>query len=93
MRFYLTFDESYLCQLSMNGEYLSKVIPDMDYDWKLKDILIWARDGEKGEKYFEDLPVAYVSPKGKIYKRIRATNAHYDCGDYTTTYILICEKL
>ncbi|MBF0486959.1 MAG: hypothetical protein HQK98_02255 [Nitrospirae bacterium] len=93
MRFYLVFDEDRHWQLRVNGERISKVIPGMVYDWRLKDILIWAREGEKGEKYFENLPVAYVSPKGEIYKRIRGTNARYDTGGYDTNYILICEML
>ncbi|KWT90978.1 hypothetical protein [Candidatus Magnetominusculus xianensis] len=93
MRFYLVFDEDYHSQLSINGEPLWKVIPGMVYDWKIKDILIWAREGKKGEKYFENLPVAYTSPDGERYKRIRGTDAYNDTGGYDTNYILICEML
>ncbi|MBF0488648.1 MAG: hypothetical protein HQK98_10855 [Nitrospirae bacterium] len=93
MRFYLVFDEDRLWQLSMNGEWLAKAIPGMVYDWKIKDILIWTREGEKGEKYFENLPVAYTSPDGEIYKRIRGTDAYNDTGGYATNYILICEMI
>ncbi|WP_420265080.1 hypothetical protein [Candidatus Magnetominusculus dajiuhuensis] len=93
MIFYLLFDEDYHGQLTINNEPLFTVIPGMVYDWRLKDILIWAREGEKGEIYFEDLPVEYVSPYGEVYKRIRETNTHHDCGGYTTSYILVCEML
>ncbi|MBF0459155.1 MAG: hypothetical protein HQK99_14790 [Nitrospirae bacterium] len=93
MRFYLLFDEDYIGMITMNSEPLSKAIPGMIYDWKIKDILIWAREGKNGEKYFENLSVAYTSPEGDIYKRIRGTDTHNDCGGYDTRYILICEML
>ncbi|MEO5360777.1 MAG: hypothetical protein H7843_10090 [Nitrospirota bacterium] len=93
MIFYLLFDEDYHCELTVNNEPLFSVVPGMVYDWRLKDILIWARDSDNGEKYFEDLPVEYVSPYGEIYKSIRQTNTHHDCGGYTTEYILMCEML
>ncbi|MBF0488646.1 MAG: hypothetical protein HQK98_10845 [Nitrospirae bacterium] len=93
MRFYLVFDEGRFDHLTMDSEWLWKIIPEMVYDWKIKDILIWTREGEKGEKYFENLPVAYTSPDGEIYKRIRGTDAYNDTGGYATNYILICEML
>ncbi|MEO5361141.1 MAG: hypothetical protein H7843_11955 [Nitrospirota bacterium] len=93
MRFYLVFDEDRLWQLSMNGKWLAKAIPDMTYDWKIKDILICPVKGKNGEKYFENLPVAYTSPDGEIFKRIRGTDAYNDTGGEDTNYILICEML
>ncbi|MBF0488647.1 MAG: hypothetical protein HQK98_10850 [Nitrospirae bacterium] len=93
MRFYLVFDEDYFGQLRMNGEFLYKVIPEMQYDWRVKDILIMIEE-EIGKKNFAKLPVAYTSSKGEIYKRIRETNAYEDCGeDFNTSYILICQML
>ncbi|MBF0555881.1 MAG: hypothetical protein HQK96_15255, partial [Nitrospirae bacterium] len=93
MRFYLVFDEDRHWQLRMNGERISKVIPWMVYDWKVKDILVMIEE-EIGKKNFAKLPVAYTSSKGEIYKRISGTNAYEDCGeDFNTSYILICEML
>ncbi|MBF0569135.1 MAG: hypothetical protein HQK95_09775 [Nitrospirae bacterium] len=87
MRFYLVFDEDYFGNLRMNGEFLYKVIPEMQYDWRVKDILIMIEE-EIGKKNFAKLPVAYTSSKGEIYKRIRETNAYEDCGeDFNTSYI------
>ncbi len=92
MRFYLGFDDDdYFIRLTINGKYLCKTNPGMQYDWEIKDILVRAIVGKRGEKYFEDLPVAYVSPKGEIYKRIKKTQARVDCGGLANTYILLCE--
>ncbi|MBF0405658.1 MAG: hypothetical protein HQL00_17070 [Nitrospirae bacterium] len=93
MQFYLVFDEDYHSQLSINGEQLWKVMPEMVYDWKVKDILIMIEE-EIGQKNFAKLPVAYTSSKGEIYKRISGTNAYEDCGEnFNTSYILVCEML
>ncbi|MBF0516667.1 MAG: hypothetical protein HQK97_06035 [Nitrospirae bacterium] len=93
MRFYLLFDVGYFGSLRMNGKRLSDVIPEMWYDWKIKDILIEIED-EIGRKNFENLPVAYTSSKGAIYKRITGTNVDEDCGeDFNTSYVLVCEML
>ncbi|MBF0319821.1 MAG: hypothetical protein HQL01_08475 [Nitrospirae bacterium] len=92
MRFYLGFDDDdYFIRLTINGKYLCKTNPGMQYDWEIKDILVRAIVGKRGEKYFEDLPVAYVSPKGEIYKRIKKTQARVDCGGLTNMYILLSE--
>ncbi|MBF0456785.1 MAG: hypothetical protein HQK99_02700 [Nitrospirae bacterium] len=88
MRFYLLFDEDYIHSYFINGEPILKVIPEMQYDWKIKDILVLA----DYDKDFENLPVAYESNTGDIYKRIKETNAYKDCGG-RAEYILICEML
>ncbi|MCG6552857.1 MAG: hypothetical protein L7F77_11050 [Candidatus Magnetominusculus sp. LBB02] len=92
MRFYLAFDERHFGTLITNGEFLHKLIPEMDYDWRVKDILILI-DDDAGKKNFAHLPVAYTSSKGEIYKRIRETNAYEDCDGYDASYILICEMI
>ncbi|KWT90983.1 hypothetical protein [Candidatus Magnetominusculus xianensis] len=93
IRFYLLFDEGYADNLRINGELLFKVIPEMQYDWRVKDILIMIEE-DIGKKNFAKLPVAYTSSKGEIYKRITGTNAYEDCGEnFNTSYILICEML
>ncbi|MCG6552858.1 MAG: hypothetical protein L7F77_11055, partial [Candidatus Magnetominusculus sp. LBB02] len=68
MRFYLVFDENYFGMITMNGEFLHKLIPEMQYDWRIKDILVLI-DDDAGKKKFAHLPVAYTSSKGEIYKR------------------------
>ncbi|MEO5361598.1 MAG: hypothetical protein H7843_14330 [Nitrospirota bacterium] len=92
MRFHLVFDENYHSQLTINGEPLWKVMPEMVYDWRVKDILIMIEE-ENGKKNFANLPVAYTSSKGEIYKRISGTNAYEDCDGYDAEYVLICEML
>ncbi|MBF0516671.1 MAG: hypothetical protein HQK97_06055 [Nitrospirae bacterium] len=93
MQFYLVFDENYHSQLRINGQRLSKAIPGMVYSWRVKDILIMIEE-EIGRKNFANLPIAYTSSKGEIYKRITGTNVDEDCGeDFNTSYILVCEML
>ncbi|MBF0457488.1 MAG: hypothetical protein HQK99_06295 [Nitrospirae bacterium] len=92
MRFYLIFDDGFLWQLTVNGKRLTTVIPDMEHVWEIKDIFVRTGIVERGKQYYEDLPVAWVSPKREIYKRIRKTNARVECGGgHTNNYILFCE--
>ncbi|WP_420265077.1 hypothetical protein [Candidatus Magnetominusculus dajiuhuensis] len=88
MRFYMRFDEGYYHHYAMNGESLIKVIPEMLYNWRVKNILVLVKD----DKYFKNQPVAYESNKGDIYKSIKKTSAYKDCGG-DADYILICEML
>ncbi|MCG6553500.1 MAG: hypothetical protein L7F77_14350 [Candidatus Magnetominusculus sp. LBB02] len=90
MRFYLVFDERYFGTLTMNGEFLHKLIPEMLYDWRVKDLLI---KEEAGKKTYANLPVAYTSSKGEIYKRIRETDAGEEGDGENASYILICEMI
>ncbi|MCG6553499.1 MAG: hypothetical protein L7F77_14345 [Candidatus Magnetominusculus sp. LBB02] len=87
MRFTLEFDEGF-CGLQMNGEPIHKLIPEIEYDWIIKDILVLVED----DKYFTDLPVAYTSSTGKIYKRIRHTIGRNDCGG-NAQYVFVCQML
>ncbi|MCG6553498.1 MAG: hypothetical protein L7F77_14340 [Candidatus Magnetominusculus sp. LBB02] len=88
MRFYMELDDDYHRGYTINGEPLVKAIPEMLYDWQVKEILVL----DEYDEYFTDLPVAYQSNGGKEYKSIRQTCASKDCGG-DTEYVLVCQML
>ncbi|KWT88352.1 hypothetical protein [Candidatus Magnetominusculus xianensis] len=88
IRFHMEFSEGTLYNLRINGEPIFMVMPEIQYEWRIKDILVLVKD----KKYFKDQPVAYESNTGDIYKSIRQTHAYDDCGG-DAIYVFVCEML